>query len=460
MLDNIVTPTESKIWLTHYHLSPQHTPSSTRTAYLLCLAHNVEDYHQQITTYLAEQQLNGQAQLEPLPIQTWLTRHGFEAKLWRAAQEISSEAPLLCLYTQDETENSGLHAEAYLNQQSIQFTPFTEFVVQDAIPQEVRSFFFSDFDGLGEYHQILNQDEHKREREERTQNIPHFYAVVDCAKAVSFPHRLESAGRLENLYTGNLGQTLEDQAPYLLEFDPYQQETVAFLQRLFRQSESSVFSHWEINPVIFIKSQKSFDEVYRHLRKWTHLYDPNSEKWYFFRFYDPLVLNRYLPQLSHYPAQLAALFGVKTATAEPSNNPPEPEQIIEAFGLRVENEFISFRLHPLPENTLPAKIELGEIERSAFDQVSWEKLSQKLIAMLLPYFSDVTGPQAQFWLNEYKQKQQAKENISEREYWTYLSGRAIAEERGLDYFTLLTTLQSETGYQHLNATQSLLDKLI
>ncbi|WP_233444093.1 DUF4123 domain-containing protein [Aggregatibacter actinomycetemcomitans] len=335
------------------------------------------------------------------------------------------------------------------------FEPFTEFIVAEVMPREVRTFFFADFEGLGEYHKILNQDEHKRERENQVQRPPHFYAVVDCAKAVSFPSRLKTAGRLENLYTGNLGQALEDRAPYLLEFDPYQQETVAFLQRLFRRGESKVFSHWAINPVIFLKSRKGFDEVYRHLRKWTHLYDPDREKWYFFRFYDPLVLNRYLSELSHYPAQLAALFGVKTPPAEASAasaKPYEQEQVIEAFGLRMEEEFISFRLNPLADNTLPAKIELGQVERSALEQVSWEKLSKKLIAMLLPYFPDVTEPQAQLWLNEYKQKQRVKENISEREYWTYLSGRTIAEEKGLDYFALLTGLQSETGYQHLSAT--------
>ncbi|WP_256856233.1 hypothetical protein [Rodentibacter genomosp. 2] len=33
---------------------------------------------------------------------------------------------------------------------------------------------------------------------------------------------------MANLYTGNIGQALEEQAPYLLEFDPYQEETVAF----------------------------------------------------------------------------------------------------------------------------------------------------------------------------------------------------------------------------------------
>ncbi|OOF58250.1 DUF4123 domain-containing protein [Rodentibacter genomosp. 2] len=123
--------------------------------------------------------------------------------------------------------------------------------------------------------------------------------------------------------------------------------------------------------MIFIKSRQSFDEVYRHLRKWTHLYDPNAEKWYFFRFYDPLVLNRYLPQLTHYPAQLAALFGVKSNTLQTQQTvQPQEKQapIIEAFGVRVEQEFICFSLNPLPENTQPAKIELGEVERNAFER--------------------------------------------------------------------------------------------
>ncbi|MCU0107878.1 DUF4123 domain-containing protein, partial [Pasteurella caecimuris] len=127
---------------------------------------------------------------------------------------------------------------------------------------------------------------------------------------------------------------------------------------------------------------------------------------------------------------------------------------------RVEQEFICFSLNPLPENTQPAKIELGEVERRAFEQVSWKKLSQKLIAMLLPYFPDLSESQAQHWLDEYKQTQSAPENTSEREYWTYLSGRAIAEEKGLDYFELLSQIQAKTAYQTINATEYLLNRLI
>ena len=368
-----------QIWLTHYHLSLQAT-RTTRTAYLLCLADNAKHYHEQIQQYLNQNQLSGQAQLAPLPIQTWLTRHGFEAMLWRAAQQLSPSLPLLCLYIDEEQTQESLRD--YLQQQSIHFTPFTTLSVKEALPVEVRSFFFADFEGLGEYHQILNQAEHKNKKEKaksnktekHLKNSPHFYAVVDCAKAVSFPSRLESAGRMANLYIGNTGQALEEQAPHLLEFDPYQAETVAFLQRLFRQSDSKVFSHWAINPVIFIKSEKSFDEIYHHLRKWTHLKNPENGEWYFFRFYDPLVLNRYLPQLARYPAQLSALFGVKT-----NSQTKQQEQIIDAFGLRVDDEFIQFSLNPLPENTQPAKIELGKIEQHAMETMVINKFKQQLI---------------------------------------------------------------------------------
>ena len=363
-------------WVTHYHLTSKVTSHLSGTAYLLCLAENTETYFQQIEHYLEQHQLTGQAQLTPLPIQTWLTRHGFEAILWRAAQQLSPTHPILCVYDQEEMRQDEAHIDVYLHQQSKRFTPFTEFIESAVLPEEVRSIFFADFEGLGEYHKVLNRLAHKEENAKHLKKSPHFYAVVDCAKAVSFPSRLAQAGEMENLYTGKIGQTLEAQAPYLLEFDPYQAETVSFLQRLFRKSDNKVVSHWAINPVIFIKSEKPFNEVYHHLRKWTHLQHTETGEWYFFRFYDPLVLNRYLPRLAHYPAQLAALFGVNL-----NHQTESQDKIIEAFGVRVEEDFIRFSVTPLPEETRPARIALGEVEQHAMETMIIDKFKQQLIRM-------------------------------------------------------------------------------
>ena len=138
MFITIQTPTR-QIWVTHYHLTSKVTSHLSCTAYLLCLAENTETYFQQIEHYLEQHQLTGQAQLTPLPIQTWLTRHGFEAILWRAAQQLSPTHPILCVYDQEEMRQDEAHIDVYLHQQSKRFTPFTEFSESAVLPEEVRS---------------------------------------------------------------------------------------------------------------------------------------------------------------------------------------------------------------------------------------------------------------------------------------------------------------------------------
>ncbi|OOF71403.1 DUF4123 domain-containing protein [Rodentibacter caecimuris] len=445
----------TEIWLTHYHLTPSlqnsvHNTPLPKTAYLLAWAKSRDDYEQQIHHYFLQENLNGQAQLAALPIQTWFSRHGFNARLWWAAQQISSQSPIFFLPDGVDNQGKGLPSEKnYLQQHSTPITPFTEFIVPTALPNEIRTDFFANFQGLDEYHLHLNQSAHRAEN--YPENRPHFYALVDCTKAVAFPSRLFRAGRAENLYIGKTGQALEDHAPHLLEFDPYSSETVSLLQCLFRKADSKVFSYWQSNPVTFIRSDKPFDEVYHHLRKWTHLYDKEEDDWYFFRFYDPTVLNRYLPQLSRYPAQLAAFFGVK------NDNAPQQEQIIDAIGVRIEETFITFSLKPLPENIVPAKIEMGKIEKEVFQRLKWERTKEKVIYLAIEHFSDIDRADLDKWLEEAKSHNIAQ---SQREYWFYLVGRLIAENNEFDYFDLLEQWQQKTQYSNTNLLETLMNRLI
>lgn len=71
------TEQAEQIWLSHFHLTNQE--NQTYTAYLVSVAQSREDFQQQITDYLAQERLQGQAQLVPLPITTWFNRHGFDA---------------------------------------------------------------------------------------------------------------------------------------------------------------------------------------------------------------------------------------------------------------------------------------------------------------------------------------------------------------------------------------------
>ncbi|MBN6069271.1 DUF4123 domain-containing protein [Aggregatibacter actinomycetemcomitans] len=326
-----------------------------------------ESYQQAVETFLSTQNLSGHFQLAALPIQIWFTRHDFSAPLWRLAQQISPENPIILFRENALSVEAIAEDTEYLVQESVTFEPFLDIFSKNALPDILKKGFFAELIGLDERHFLTDKEEIPLQLQ---QTGKHYYAVIDTSKVVAYPSALKGSGQIANLYKGKTGETLEDAAPYLFEFDPGNSGSIMFLQKLFRKMESRVLSHWKTNPVIFIRSDKDFDMVYHHLRKFTHLYDPEEEIWYFFRFYDPKVLSAYLPPLSRYPANLAALFGSQNG-----------DGIIDAFGLRLEDEFITFTLNPLPENTRPAKIEFGKVEHHAIRTLITTRFKRQLMTL-------------------------------------------------------------------------------
>ncbi|MCU0107652.1 DUF4123 domain-containing protein, partial [Pasteurella caecimuris] len=124
---------------------------------------------------------------------------------------------------------------------------------------------------------------------------------------------------------------------------------------------------------------------------------------------------------------------------------------------RVEQEFICFSLNPLPENTQPAKIELGEVERNAFERSQWLNTKSTLKNMVLDYFDEIDLDIIDKWLENAKSRNIAQ---SQREYWFYLVGRVIAENNGLNYFSLLEQLWQKTQFSTTNLLETLMNNLI
>ena len=89
------------IWVTYYHLIPIDSPNKQYMGYIAGLARNQESYQEAVKAFLTKNELQGDAQLAPQPIQTWFTRHGFSAPLWRLAQQISRRNPII-LFKEDE----------------------------------------------------------------------------------------------------------------------------------------------------------------------------------------------------------------------------------------------------------------------------------------------------------------------------------------------------------------------
>jgi Domain of unknown function (DUF4123) len=124
------------------------------------------------------------------------------------------------------------------------------------------------------------------------------YAVLDGAANPALLKFLyaKDAPEFACLYPGQLAPDLAACAPYLV-----------------RLSEDSVFTDWLVSNCwnahwgIYALADCSLRVLRDHLRTLTRVYHPETHKPLLFRYYDPRVLNRFLPGCSE--KQKAQFFG-------------------------------------------------------------------------------------------------------------------------------------------------------
>jgi hypothetical protein len=122
------------------------------------------------------------------------------------------------------------------------------------------------------------------------------FAVVDSARNSSIRELLESSEvTSQSLYEGVDAEDLDLVAPFLIEFDAKGDWFREYLTQAWGQS-------WGV----FFIARNGFQQVRHHLRQFLIVKDEDQKK-YYFRFYDPRVLRRFLPTSTS--QQLAAFFG-------------------------------------------------------------------------------------------------------------------------------------------------------
>jgi Domain of unknown function (DUF4123) len=97
------------------------------------------------------------------------------------------------------------------------------------------------------------------------------------------------------LFAGDLAPELEVAAPYLVQLDYDDEKTRRFVNRA-----------WGNNWGVFVKCDKRFDAVLRHLRTFLTVRDEAGNK-LMFRYYDPRILRVYLPTCT--TRELQTVFG-------------------------------------------------------------------------------------------------------------------------------------------------------
>ncbi len=405
-----------EVWLCHHSLS------NGESGVFLCYASNREDYSRQILSYCQSRGYSEEHQLAPLPLLTWIKRHGMVWNYWYYAETLSLNNPFIFI-SQSTLDKSQLPVTntSYLieKKQDIselgrQFGERFPLIVPKELSKVTDNGFFAYMDWYADY--LDEEEAPKLEGLSQSTTIPNYYLVIDAEKSFFFPSDFIKDFTCECLYKGKSYETAGDVAPYLLQLKSGDRKSRDFVQRLFTQHEDIMQGYWDINPAIFIRSHQDFDTVFTHLRKFTHLFGKNSygeEKWYFFRFYDPAVLVAYLQGIEKYPNHLKSFLGIRA----------DGSRIIESFGARVDEQFYHFVPEVLPDDTVSVKIEYGELEKEIFIQFNWERLKKQLLNKLAIYDFPFSDNELNQWLEEAKSKQMV---TSPRAYWAYLAGRAVA----------------------------------
>lgn len=121
------------------------------------------------------------------------------------------------------------------------------------------------------------------------------YILIEAAKCGDAAVMLEGFGVPHcSLYQGPSADAFARHAPYLARID---KDSAA--------AEWAIDEGWDAGWGVWLRSARSMDELRKHFRKFTQLYNPEDERWYIFRFYAPETMRRIVPSLS--PSDFAAI---------------------------------------------------------------------------------------------------------------------------------------------------------
>ena len=114
------------------------------------------------------------------------------------------------------------------------------------------------------------------------------FALLEAARYPDLPEVLEASG-LEHacLFKRQAYEELRDVAPFLVRLEPEH----LFTRRLLTPASEDA-PHWQRwgRGVALIRSDQGLEELLRHFRKYTRIFDPSQKRWTYFRFYAPETL--------------------------------------------------------------------------------------------------------------------------------------------------------------------------
>lgn len=144
----------------------------------------------------------------------------------------------------------------------------------------------------------------------------HTYLLVDATRRnqVTTTFDLEDYNDIDMrcLYSGQLAQDLKQYAPYLIDMT-LSSEQLNDDDNIPKFHRNFFEKHWGENTGIILQSEQTIDDLHFHLKKFIKIQDENG-KWFYFRFFDPRVMNHYLESIQRWPQRVAKWYRIAKGT--------------------------------------------------------------------------------------------------------------------------------------------------
>ena len=435
------------LWISTAYL--QESPSTDKFVALLAFADSRETFEQLVKTTFNSEQTHYQYQLAPLKAEIFFQRHG---QMWLAYQANGlkeGEVRVVELVGDKPKENFASETNYLLchqiNNVELLDRQF-ERHPQIFAPDEIFKLLFPntpippDMTQLGwsENHQepvfpspVWDENTLKKDIALFGEPLPELkcYFILDANKhKLLEPERFHC--RIENLFQGEFAEITKEIGPYLVEVIPYPDyKAESELMGLFSDEGAMTGFNWHEELGIFIHSRYDFDTVLHHLRHFPVMKDENG-KWFFFRFYDPIVLRNYLDVIATSPEKLNKFFGYE-------------KRIIHAFGSGIGDSFYYYQIKALPEDTRNIPIILTDFEIKGFKDKKWLETREKMVGYILKTYPHVYSPLEQEQLVKNLDEARNKNYIYETAIVQYAVAKQSAVKNGRDFAALEKQLEQE-----------------
>ncbi|WP_107843748.1 DUF4123 domain-containing protein [Litoreibacter ponti] len=135
------------------------------------------------------------------------------------------------------------------------------------------------------------------------------YLLLDGARLPGCREILEASGAAhECLFQGNAFDELADEAPWIAELEPESR----LAKQLFTKG-SAPWHMWDQGPHVVFRAENGLDGIRRHLRRFNRVKDTNG-KWFYMRYWEPSIVERYFSQLHDDVTRRKAWFAAEGVT--------------------------------------------------------------------------------------------------------------------------------------------------